>query len=155
MVSVWPLDGLKPEGIAQEYKLVLPDFQSAGCVLLQLVWPLELWVMNSHSLIGCNCLNYAPLHKALHKTLRNLFWSNIRHTWSTFLGKNSTISPFLCINFIYTFATVISLSDHSFCFYEEIQNFDRWDSLTQSWPLFLLPLGGFSQITLSIGKLPE
>ena len=67
MVSVWPLDGRRSEGIAQEYRLVLPDFQSAGRVLLQLVWPLELWVMNSNSLIGRNCLNYAPLHKALHK----------------------------------------------------------------------------------------
>ena len=139
MVSARPLDGLKSEGIAQEYRLVLPDFQTAGCVLLQLVWPLELWVMNSHSLIGRNCLNYAPLHKALHKTLRNLFWSNFRHTWVRLLGKNSTILHFLCINFIYTFTAVISLSDHSFCFYEEIHNFDRWDSLTQSYLFFCSP----------------
>ena len=40
MVSVRPVDGLKSEGIVQEYRLVLPDFQSAGRVLL-----LELWVM--------------------------------------------------------------------------------------------------------------
>ena len=121
MVSVWPFYGCKSEGIAQEYRLVLLDFQSAGRVLLQLVWPLELWVMNSHSLIESNCLNYAPLQKALHK----LFWSNFRHAWVRLLGKNSTILHFLCINFIYTFTAVISLSDHSFCFYEEIHNFDR------------------------------
>ena len=42
MVSVWPLARHKSEDIAQEYRSVLPDFQSAGCVLLQLVWPLEL-----------------------------------------------------------------------------------------------------------------
>ena len=155
MVSVWPLDGLKSEGITQEYRLVLLDFQSAGRVLIQLVWPIELWVMNSHSLIGHNCPNYAPLHKALHKALRNLFWSNFRHTWVRFLGKNSTRLLFLCINHIYTFIAVISLSDYSFCFYEGIHNFDWWDSLIQNWPLFLLPLGGFSQITLSIWKLPE
>ena len=155
MVSVWPLDGRKSESIAQEYRLVLPDFQSAGRVLLQLEWPLELWVMNSHSLIGRNCLNYAPLHKALHKAVRNPFWSNFRHTWVRFLDKNSTILLFLCINFRYTFTAVISLSDHSFCFYEEIHNFDRWDSLTQSWPLFLLPHRGFSKITPSIEKLPK
>ena len=149
------LDGRKSECIAQEYRLVLPDFQSAGRVLLQLVRPLELWVMNSNSLIGRNCLNYAPLHKALRKALHNLFWPNFRHTWVRLLGKNSTIMHFLCINFIYAFTAVISLSDHKFCFYEEIHNFDRCDSLTQSWPLFLLRLGGFSQITLSIRKLPE
>ena len=140
MVSVWPFYGCKSEGIAQEYRLVLLDFQSAGRVLLQLVWPLELWVMNSHSLIGSNCLNYAPLHKALYTTLHNLFWSNFRHTWVRPLGRNSTILNFLCINFIYTFRVVISLSDHSFCFYEEIHNFDRWHSLTQSRSFFLLPL---------------